>query len=87
MRNYRNNAAAALALALVLSTPAAAGVIWAEKASPTPTPVPVTSGMTTGEPGGEGVIYIDAAEPASSATGAMIAEVAGVLLQSVLTLF
>lgn len=86
MKNYRT-AAAALALALALSTPAAAGVIWAEKSSPTPTPAPMTAGMTADAPEDGGLIYTGEAEPASSASGSMIAEVAGVLLQSVLTLF
>ena len=87
MRNYRT-AFAALLLALALSTPASAGIIYAEKTSPTPTPVPVSASIMQGDAAdGEGIIHTDATEAAPSATSAMIAEVAGVLLQSVLTLF
>ena len=90
MRNHRN-VFAALALALVLLTPALAGdgVMHTGVVAPSPTPTPQS--MTTTDapdaPDRKGIMHTGAPEPAPSATDNMIAEVARILLQNVLTLF
>lgn len=91
MRNNRNFIAA-LALALVLLTPALAGdgVMHTGVLAPSPTPTPQFLATTTDAPDapdGKGIMHTGAVEPAPSATDNMIAEVASVLLQSVLILF
>ena len=89
MKNYRN-VIAALALALVLLTPALAGdgVMHTGVVGPTPTPTPTNIATTTDAPDdGKGIMHTGAAEPAPSSTNIMIAEVAAILAQSVIALF
>ncbi len=81
MRNYRN-AVAALVLALMLTTPAFAGIMYTGKPSPSPTPTP-TSATQAGTT--DGIIYTGAAESAPGATDSLT-EIALSLLQSLLTL-
>jgi hypothetical protein len=81
MRNYRN-AVATLMLALVLSTPAFAGIMVSEKASPTPTPAAtgiIVSEATEGE--------TETVEPEPSTEAAVLTEIALDLLRSALSLF
>ncbi|HEY9285709.1 MAG TPA: hypothetical protein VIP46_19825 [Pyrinomonadaceae bacterium] len=88
MKNYRN-VIAALALALVLLTPAHAGdgIMHTGVVAPTPTPTPVTDGFTDETSDGRGIMHTGAAEPAPPATDIMIAEAAAILARSVLALF
>ena len=81
MKNYRN-AVAALVLALALTTPASAGIIYTVKPSPSPTPT-TTSATQAGTT--DGIIYTGAAESASGATDSVMG-VALSLLQNLLTL-
>jgi hypothetical protein len=80
MRNYRNGVAA-LALALVLTTPAFAGIMYSEK---TPPPPPPDASVTQSDPTG-GIIYSEAVESAPVSTDT-VTEVALSLLQNALTL-
>jgi hypothetical protein len=82
MRNSRN-AIAALALALVLSTPTFAGIMITEIAPPPPPPT-TNSQSWTGVT--EGIINTDAAASAPGVTDSTT-EIALNLLQSVLALF
>jgi hypothetical protein len=88
MRNYLN-AVAALALALVLTTPASAGIMYPEKTPPPPPPSAtsvtqsdVTDGTTSTDVTVQGNTTGDATTASSSVT-----ETALNLLQSVLALF
>ena len=81
MKNYRN-AVAALVLALVLTTPAVAGIMYTDKAPPPPTPT-TTSATQAGTT--DGIMYTGAAESAPGATDSLT-EIALSLLQNLLTL-
>lgn len=88
MKNYRN-AVAALALAFVISTPAFAGIMVTEKASPAPTPA--VNGIIVAESTNpnmtiNGIIHTDRAGSAPGAADA-VTVIALNLLRSVLTLF
>ncbi len=87
MKNYRNFIAA-LALALVLLTPALAGdgVMHTGVVAPSPTPRP-DSMMTADAPDDKGVMHTGVAESAPSSTDITIAEIGAALAQSVLILF
>jgi hypothetical protein len=79
MRNYRKGVTA-LALALVLTTPTFAGIIYSEKTTPPPADGIMTTDLT------DGIMHSDAVESASADTDPAT-EIALSLLQSALTLF
>jgi hypothetical protein len=83
MKSYRN-ALAALVLAIVFSTSAAAeGIIWTEKTPPPPSTNGIIHTDTT-PPQADGVIWTDGT--ASTSEGDTLTEIALTLLQSMLSL-
>jgi hypothetical protein len=83
MRNSRN-IITALVLALALSTPAFAGIMTTDIASPTPTPTPTADGIMVAEVTDDGTQT--SAATSNSNTANTATEIALNLLQSVLSL-